>query len=77
MRCGLASCLLVLAGLLACWIMVSMPARAGGEDRPVSGVLAAASGPVSVWPMGNQGAATKRLAIGGKLFFGDEIITGD
>ena len=77
MRCGLASRLLVLAGLLACWIMVSMPARAGGEDRPVSGVLAAASGPVSVRPVGNQGAATKRLAIGSKLFFGDEIITGD
>lgn len=77
MRRGPNSRILLLAGLLACWIMVSMPARAGGEDRPVSGVLAAASGPVSVRPMGNQGAATKRLAIGSKLFFGDEIITGD
>jgi len=77
MRRGPNSRILLLAGLMACWVMMCIPARAGGEDRPVSGVLAAASGPVSVRPMGNQGAATKRLAIGSKLFFGDEIITGD
>ena len=77
MRRGPNSRILLLAGLMACWVMMCMPARAGGEDRPVSGVLAAASGPVSVRLMADQAAAPSRLTIGSKVFFGDEIITGD
>ena len=77
MRQGWTSRLVACAGLLACWMMLAMPAKAGGNERPVSGVLAAASGPVSVRPMADQAAIPVRLAIGAKLFFGDEIITGD
>ena len=77
MRKGLTPSLLAIAGLLACWIAIAMPAKAGGEARPVSGVLAAASGPVSVRPMADKATIPARLDIGNKVFFGDEIITGD
>ena len=50
---------------------------AGGTDRPVSGVLAAANGPVTAGPMGTADGAMRKLAVGNKVFFEDEIITGD
>ena len=77
MRPGLTSHLLLIAGLLACWLTTAKPVMAGGEDRPVSGVLAAASGPVSVRPMADKSTVPVRLNIGNKVFFGDEIITGE
>ena len=66
-------------GMLAIWmvvgVVVSPPVLAGGSDRPVSGVLAAANGKVMVRPMADPEARAAGLAVGQKVFFGDEIIT--
>ena len=66
-------------GMLMVWMAVGVvaapPVLAGGSDRPVSGVLAAASGPVMVRPMSDPQARAVGLAVGQKVFFGDEIIT--
>jgi len=65
--------------LLLAMVMSPMtsPVMAGGEDRPVSGVLAAASGPVIAGPMGADDGAKRTLAVGNKVFFEDEVVTGD
>ena len=68
-RLAAALCLLTLA------LGLAVPASAGESDRPVSGVLAAASGPVSVRPMADPSATPVQLRVGKKVFFGDEIIT--
>lgn len=65
------------AVLLAVLVTLASPVMAGGTDRPVSGVLAAANGPVTAGPMGTAGGAMRKLAVGNKVFFEDEIITGD
>ena len=66
-------------GMLAIWmvvgVVVSSPVLADGSDRPVSGVLAAANGKVMVKPMADPDARAAGLAVGQKVFFGDEIIT--
>ena len=71
--------LAVALGMLMVWMAVGVfaapPVLAGGSDRPVSGVLAAASGPVMVRPMSDPQARAVGLAVGQKVFFGDEIIT--
>jgi hypothetical protein len=66
-----------LAVLLAVLVTLASPVMAGGTDRPVSGVLAAANGPITAGPMGTAGGAMRKLAVGNKVFFEDEIITGD
>lgn len=78
MRTAWISRLAGLAGLAILTALALGPASvvmAGGSDRPVSGVLAAASGAVSVRPMTDPAAVPARLGIGKKIFFGDEIIT--
>ena len=77
-RCGRASTLIaaMLTGLAVLGGMI-VPVMAGGSDRPVSGVLAAANGPVAAGPMGTDDSAMRALAVGNKVFFEDEIVTGD
>ncbi|MGC6454550.1 MAG: VCBS domain-containing protein [Candidatus Puniceispirillaceae bacterium] len=77
MRGPVKMCSLALVCMLAMLAMSGLPAMAGGEDRPVTGVLAAASGPVTAGPMGGAPAAMRKLAVGNKVFFEDEIVTGD
>ena len=62
--------LTILAGLIS-------PAMAGGGDRPISGVLAASNGPVSAGPMGAADGTMRTLAVGNKVYYEDEIVTGE
>ena len=66
----LAIMLTILAGLIS-------PAMAGGGDRPISGVLAASNGPVSAGPMGAADGTMRTLAVGNKVYYEDEIVTGE
>ena len=66
----LAITLIILAGLIS-------PAMAGGGDRPISGVLAASNGPVSAGPMGAADGTMRTLAVGNKVYYEDEIVTGE
>ena len=76
MTAWLTSRLAAVPGLLALAVVLAQPLAAGGPERPVSGVLAAASGKVMVRPMADPASGAVGLAIGEKVFFGDEIITG-
>ena len=79
MMARLTSRLAALLGVLMIWtalgVAVAPPVSADGSERPVSGVLAAASGTVMVRPMADPDARAVGLAVGQKVFFGDEIIT--
>ena len=77
MRGPVKICSLALVCMLAMLAMSGLPAMAGGEDRPVTGVLAAANGPVTAGPMGGTAGKMRKLAVGNKVFFEDEIVTGD
>ena len=72
----------LLQGLMAvCFLTIlpgmTVPALAGGDDagRPLSGVLAAANGQVTAQKAGDRSAPPRRLEIGAKLFFEDEVVT--
>ena len=79
MTVRLTSRLAAAFGALMLWmalgVTVAPPVSAGGSERPVSGVLAAASGTVMVRPMADPEARAVGLEVGQKVFFGDEIIT--
>ena len=79
MTVRLTSRLAAAFGALMLWmalgVAVAPPVSAGGSERPVSGVLAAASGTVMVRPMADPEARAVGLEVGQKVFFGDEIIT--
>ena len=71
-----------LKGLMAvCFLAIlpvmTVPALAGGDSdgRPLSGVLAAANGQVTAQRAGDISAPPRRLEIGAKLFFEDEVVT--